>query len=182
MAPTAGAALPSEDQPDHPRSDLVEPLSRRRALAGATVVGVGLPLLAACGGDDGSSDGSTDAGATDDATSATSEPTSPSAGGSESAPAGQGIVAASEVPVGGGVIVADPALVVTQPEEGTFKAFSSTCTHQGCTVNKVADGTIDCPCHGSRYSIEDGSVQGGPAPSPLPETKVKVEGGQVVEA
>ena len=79
-------------------------------------------------------------------------------------------MAAADVPVGGGVILDKEKLVVTQPEAGTFKAFSSTCTHQGCTVTKVADGTIDCPCHGSTFSVEDGSVQGGPAPSPLPET------------
>ena len=49
-------------------------------------------------------------------------------------------------------------------------------------MTKVADGTIDCPCHGSTFSVEDGSVQGGPAPSPLPETRVEVQGGEVVRA
>ncbi|WP_217702491.1 Rieske (2Fe-2S) protein [Nocardioides guangzhouensis] len=153
----------------------MEPLTRRQALAGATLVGVGVPLIAACGGNSGSSGSS---GTSSGTTSGSTPSGSPGAG----AKAGQGIVAVGDVPVGGGVILTNPALVVTQPEAGTFKAFSSTCTHMGCTVNAVADGTIDCPCHGSRFSIDDGSVQSGPAPSPLPETAVKVVGGQVVEA
>jgi Rieske Fe-S protein len=86
----------------------------------------------------------------------------------------------ADVPVGGGVIIAAEQIVVTQPADGEFKAFGSTCTHQGCQVNEVADGQIKCPCHSSRYSIEDGSVQGGPAPEPLPEVGVAIEGDQVV--
>jgi Rieske Fe-S protein len=155
----------------------VEPLTRRQTLAGAALVGVGVPLIAACGGSSGSSGSSSGATSGSSASGSTGSG-SPGAG----AQAGQGIVAVGDVPVGGGVILNNPALVVTQPEAGTFKAFSSTCTHMGCTVNAVADGTIDCPCHGSRFSIDDGSVQSGPAPSPLPETAVKVVGGQVVEA
>ena len=94
-----------------------------------------------------------------------------------------GLVAAADVPVGGGTIFADaegrghPAR-----RRATFKAFSAICTHQGCPVTKVADGTIDCPCHGSPFSIEDGSVQGGPAPSPLPGESVTVKGGEIVRA
>ncbi|MGE0844612.1 Rieske (2Fe-2S) protein, partial [Pseudonocardia sp.] len=86
------------------------------------------------------------------------------------------LVATGDVPVGGGVILAAQKVVVTQPTAGTFKAFDTTCTHQGCTVNAVANGTIDCPCHGSRYAVADGSVVDGPAPAPLPEQKITVEG------
>ena len=66
----------------------------------------------------------------------------------------------SDVPVGSGVIVDD--VVVTQPAAGEFKGFSAKCTHKGCAVNKVADGTIDCPCHGSKFNL-DGTVANGPA-------------------
>lgn len=66
--------------------------------------------------------------------------------------------------------------MVTQPKKGEFKAFSAICTHQGCTVNKVADGTIDCPCHGSKYRITDASVVHGPATRPLPGKKITVKG------
>ncbi|HKN95588.1 MAG TPA: Rieske (2Fe-2S) protein, partial [Pseudonocardiaceae bacterium] len=65
----------------------------------------------------------------------------------------------STIPVGGGVIFAQQDVVVTQPAAGTFKAFSATCTHLGCQVNAVANGLIQCPCHGSMYSIADGSVK-----------------------
>jgi Rieske Fe-S protein len=85
----------------------------------------------------------------------------------------------SDVAVGGGKVYGDQNVVVTQPEAGTFKAFEATCTHQGCQVAKVADGTIDCTCHGSRFSIEDGSVEAGPAPSPLPRLTVTVTGGRI---
>lgn len=90
------------------------------------------------------------------------------------------LAAVSEVPEGGGVIKGD--YVITQPAAGTFKAFSKVCTHQGCDVNKIDGGLISCPCHGSQFSIEDGSVKGGPAPKPLPATAVKVDGTNVVAA
>jgi Rieske Fe-S protein len=82
--------------------------------------------------------------------------------------------AATDVPVGGGKIYADKKVVVTQPVKGQFKGFSTTCTHQGCAVNKVAEGTIDCPCHASKFAIADGSVKAGPAPKPLPAQEVSV--------
>jgi nitrite reductase/ring-hydroxylating ferredoxin subunit len=86
----------------------------------------------------------------------------------------------TDIPVGGGVVYPNQHVVVTQPTAGTFKGFSSTCTHLGCTVNKVADGLIQCPCHGSKYSVTDGSVKAGPAPKPLPAENISVKGGQVV--
>ncbi|MFI0240687.1 Rieske (2Fe-2S) protein [Streptomyces sp. NPDC016845] len=82
----------------------------------------------------------------------------------------------SDIPVGGGKVFADEKVVVTQPTQGDFKAFSAVCTHQGCTVNAVSDGTIDCPCHGSKFKIADASVAGGPAPRPLPPQKITVTG------
>jgi Rieske Fe-S protein len=70
-------------------------------------------------------------------------------------------------------------VVVTQPTAGEFKGFTTTCTHQGCQVSEVKDGTIDCPCHFSQFSIVDGAVEGGPAPKPLPEVKLSVQGDQI---
>jgi Rieske Fe-S protein len=87
---------------------------------------------------------------------------------------------ASEIPVGGGKIVGD--LVITQPTDGRFVAFSSTCTHQGCTVSSVEGGTINCSCHGSKFDVADGSVRGGPAPRPLPKRAVKTDGDAIVAA
>jgi Rieske Fe-S protein len=70
-------------------------------------------------------------------------------------------------------------VVVTQPAAGEFKGFSAVCTHLQCLVDKVANGTIDCPCHGSKYSVKNGSVVSGPAPSPLPAQAIKVAGGKI---
>jgi len=82
----------------------------------------------------------------------------------------------ADVPVGGGTVFTAQKVVVTQPNAGVFQAFSAVCTHQGCTVNEVVDGTINCPCHGSKYSAADGSVVTGPAQLRLPRREVAVEG------
>ena len=137
-------------------SDQSSDLSRRTVLRGTAVGGAALPLLAACGsgGDGGGGDSTGKAG-----------------GGAE--------VAAADVPVGGGAILTDQQVVVTQPEKGTYKAFTAICTHQGCTVNKVIGGKILCPCHGSTFSIEDGSRQAGPAQSGLASKNIAVDGDQI---
>ena len=101
--------------------------------------------------------------------------TSAQSSGSGSASASGG-VSVGRVPVGGGIVVKDQDAVVTQPEPGQFKAFSASCTHQGCIVDTIRDGTIECPCHGSRFSIADGSVVHGPATQPLPPKTVMVTG------
>jgi Rieske Fe-S protein len=90
-----------------------------------------------------------------------------------------GLGASSAIPVGGGKIFDTQLVVVTQPTAGNFKCFSAVCTHMGCVVGSVVDGTIDCPCHGSKYSITDGAVVRGPAPKPLPVKPITVTGGQV---
>ena len=89
---------------------------------------------------------------------------------------------ASEVPVGGGKVYTAARVVVTQPSKGQFKAFSAICTHVGCICNQVADGTINCPCHGAKFKITDGSVVAGPAPTPLAAAKVTVSGGKLLLA
>lgn len=108
-------------------------------------------------------------------------------GGSDGEPsqalsAGDELTATSEVPVGGGVILADQKIVVTQPTAGEFKAFTAVCTHEGNTVTSVEDSTIKCSFHGSSYSAETGEVEGGPAPSALEEIPIKVDGDTVVAA
>jgi Rieske Fe-S protein len=86
----------------------------------------------------------------------------------------------ANIPVGGGLIFADAKVVVTQPTRGVFKAFSAACTHAGCLCNRVADGTIDCPCHASRFAITTGAVVAGPAPAPLPAAPITVTGGKIL--
>jgi len=91
----------------------------------------------------------------------------------------QSIAAVSKIPVGGGLILKKQGVVLTQPTKGKIKAFSTTCTHAGCAVTKVADGTINCPCHGSKFAIEDGAPTDGPAGSPLESVEVKVKSKKV---
>ena len=149
-------------------------LSRRGALRGAAGLGLSLPLLAACsGGSDTAADPSGSGGS------------APSGGGSGGSGGGGGgsshaIAETSDIPQGGGAIFTDQRVVITQPSAGEFKGFSNVCTHQGCPVASVDGGTINCNCHGSRFSISDGSVEQGPATAPLPEVKIKVEGTDIV--
>ncbi|MFB4309900.1 Rieske (2Fe-2S) protein [Actinomadura sp. GTD37] len=93
---------------------------------------------------------------------------------------GKQIAKAADVPVGGGKIYGDEKVVVTQPVQGSFKAFTAVCTHQGCTVGSVRNGVIHCACHGSEFKIADGSVAKGPADKPLREYPVTVQNGGVV--
>ena len=86
------------------------------------------------------------------------------------------------MPVGGGLIFAAKGVVVTQPTQGEFKAFSSVCTHQNCPVTSVDGGTINCTCHDSKFSITDGSVKTGPATRPLAAKSVKVDGENITLA
>jgi Rieske Fe-S protein len=154
-------------------------VSRRGALTSAATLGVALPVLAACGNDP---EEATDSSSPTDRseTPEQSEPTPSDTETSDQATGngGGGIATTAEVPVGGGLILAEQQLVITQPTKGEFKGFTAVCTHQGCTVNKVTD-TIDCPCHGSMFSIEDGSVVDGPAPSPLAEQALVVRGDSI---
>lgn len=105
----------------------------------------------------------------------------PAASSASEAPAQQpqGIATTADVPVGSGVIVED--VVLTQPTEGEFKGFSTTCTHSGCQVNAIEGGTINCPCHGSKFNL-DGTVNTGPASRPLDEKPISVDGDQIVLA
>ena len=138
------------------------------------IVGAGLGLiaaaLAAC-----STYGKKPEASGDTATTTTEAAPGTSAPG-PAAPA-NAIATTAEVPVGSGVIVDD--IVVTQPSAGEFKGFSAICTHKGCTVDEVADGTINCPCHGSKFNL-DGSVANGPATKPLEAKTVAVQGDSIV--
>jgi Rieske Fe-S protein len=163
--------------------------SRRDVLRTAGIValsGGAVLTLAACGAEGQAGEAvptsaapsSSAPAASPSPSSAASASGSPSAAASSQAPSGPS-VATSDVPVGGGVVLEDADFVVTQPTKGTYKAFSKICTHAGCPVTKVEDGVIKCPCHGSQFSIEDGSVKNPPASKPLAESTTTVAGAKV---
>ena len=141
-------------------------ISRRNALIAGVAGGTtGAVALSACG-EGGSSRGS---------------------GNSSSGAGGQGpseptdMGAAADVPAGKAakLTAGKVTAIVSQPQEGTFKAFSSTCTHQGCQVNVQGGAKIVCPCHNSQFSLSDGAAQGGPAEKPLESYKVEVKNGRI---
>jgi Rieske Fe-S protein len=133
-------------------TDSARAASRRAVVGGIVGFGIGAPLVAACGG------GGSDSGG------------SPSSGP---------VAKTSEIPVGSGKIFNAEKVVVTQPTEGDFKAFSAVCTHQGCIVADIKGADIDCTCHGSKFSIKDGSVVNGPATKPLETLTATVKSGEI---
>ncbi|MFF8732498.1 Rieske (2Fe-2S) protein [Streptomyces sp. NPDC015171] len=152
-SPEHSAPLGREGAPGGP--------ARRTVMAAAGAAGLAAALTACGSGDDSAGSGS--------------------AGSAGSAQDGGGSALAkkADIPEGGGTIFKDQGVVVTQPTAGTYKAFSSKCTHQGCAVGSVANGVIVCPCHNSEFSVADGSVKKGPATQPLPAARITVSGDEI---
>ncbi|KQV62916.1 hypothetical protein ASC64_17690 [Nocardioides sp. Root122] len=143
-------------------------INRRRALTGSAAIAVGVPVLAACGSDTSTavdSSGSADSGS-----------------GSSGGAGGEALASAADVPVGGCFVVSGAKVVLTQPTEGDFKAFTAVCTHQGCLVESSTEGDIPCPCHSSKFSLDDGSPISGPASAPLEAVEIRVSGDSITLA
>ncbi|MFF4426097.1 Rieske (2Fe-2S) protein [Streptomyces sp. NPDC001549] len=149
-------------------SDLTHTARRTVLTIGAATLAGG--AITACGGGSGekASPGEPNDAAVQPAAPA---PATPSDAG---AAAGKALTKKADVPVGGGKVFKEEKVVVTQPKAGTFKCFTAVCPHQGCLVNKVEDGSIDCPCHNSKFAIADGAVTKGPATKGLAEKKINV--------
>lgn len=158
--------------PVHPASPT--PPTRRAVVAAASGAGLAA-VLTACG-----SDSDSDKASDSPASPASDAPTTASEAPTTKGMDGIDLGKTSDIPVGGGKIYADHKVVVTQPTEGEFKGFSSVCTHSGCALTEVVDGTINCPCHGSKFKVTDGSVAAGPAKTPLPAENVMAADGVVM--
>ena len=181
------AATQTTDEP----ACLGHPEGTRRRTA---LLGIAVAAGAVCAGCSSSKSSSASASPSTSAAGGASSTAGSGTGSSSAAASGSGtgsasssgaasaLAATSSVPVGGGTILTDQKIVLTQPTAGTYKAFSAICTHQGCVVGSVANGLIVCPCHGSSYHIADGSVANGPAPKPLPEVQITVAGGEITQA
>jgi nitrite reductase/ring-hydroxylating ferredoxin subunit len=130
---------------DHPVFEPTSDPTRRTVLRAAGTLGAAAAAgaaLTACGGTGGS-------------------------GRPRATPSPVSGIPTSEIPVGGGRIITNAEVVVTQPSQGTFKAFSAICPHQGCEVSEVVKNTIVCPCHGSTFDATTGDRLSGPAQSGL---------------
>jgi nitrite reductase/ring-hydroxylating ferredoxin subunit len=141
-------------------------MNRRAVLAAGGVVAAGGVLVACSSGSDVNVDGA----ATPTEDNGTEQPAASDV---------SGLVAVADIPVGGGVVIENPPIVITQPESGTIKAFTAICPHQGCLVSEVIDNEIVCPCHQSLFSAVDGAVIAGPADQALGEAAVTVSNGEV---
>jgi nitrite reductase/ring-hydroxylating ferredoxin subunit/uncharacterized membrane protein len=67
--------------------------------------------------------------------------------------------------------------------EGRVVAYAERCAHRGGPLSEgvlLADDCVQCPWHGSRYSLVNGSVVSGPSTRPQPAFEVRVEAGRVL--
>lgn len=66
----------------------------------------------------------------------------------------------------GGALIVDSStdtIMVVRVSETQVAALSAICTHAGCENTYTSSSmTLDCPCHGSQFSLS-GSVLRGPA-------------------
>jgi Rieske Fe-S protein len=125
-------------------------MTRRGVLAGAAMIGVGVGV------------GTTLSGCSDE-------------GPDPAQNAGEPVtVPIASVPVGAVTIAGQ--VIVTQPSEGEFVAFSAVCTHEHCLISRVEADTVVCTCHGSTFSSLDGAVVKGPAQRPLDARSVTSDG------
>lgn len=73
--------------------------------------------------------------------------------------------------MGGFLLISEADVMAVNVDGTTIRAFTSTCTHQQCTIDSFSNDTFMCPCHGSQFDA-GGEVVQGPAPDPLTEYDV----------
>jgi nitrite reductase/ring-hydroxylating ferredoxin subunit len=78
-------------------------------------------------------------------------------------------------------VVAGDTPVLLVRAGGRVRALHDRCSHRGCSL---ADGTLDgdvieCACHGSRFGLDDGAIERGPATTPQPVLEVREAGGRI---
>jgi Rieske Fe-S protein len=149
---------------------MAKQIGRRQVLT-AGAAGVAIVGLAACS--------SSDSAAPTEEELATSVPSS--------APASKVVAKTSDVPVGSVFKFTDPnsgmPAYLLQPAAGTFIAYSSKCTHQGCIVEANQDASgFACACHGAKYDsvgVPDESTSKNLTATPLAKIALTVAGDQI---
>lgn len=95
-------------------------------------------------------------------------------------PAGESVGSVSDFEDGAFVARTSTGLqIVVLDVDGEVRAFTAVCPHANCTV-RLKEGMLDCPCHGSLFSTDDGSVQRGPAREGLEPVAVTLDGDSIV--
>ena len=161
--------------------------SRRIVFQGLSALGVAAVLAGCGGGDEPTSTGESAAGSPSPTESSTSpsEPPPTSASPSETKSPEErkpALATTDEIPVGGGIVLTGPRIVIVQPTAGEFLAWSAICKHEGQTVGSVENNVITCPFHGSQYDAATGGVVAGPAPSGLDRIRIRVSGTRITRA
>lgn len=154
-------------------------LTRRTLITtgGATVLGTGAVILAACAPTPPSRDPSAPSGGPQPQSPPSVVPVA------SPLPPGTELAKLSDIPVGGtsAVTVDGQDILLARPTDGAVVAFSAICTHQGCLVS-AAGSEFDCSCHGSRFEAATGAVLEGPARRALDRIPVAISDASVVTA
>jgi nitrite reductase/ring-hydroxylating ferredoxin subunit/uncharacterized membrane protein len=81
-------------------------------------------------------------------------------------------------PVG---VEAEGRQILLYRHRGTLYALDNICSHAGGLLSRgaVADLTVTCPLHGSRFALADGSVGRGPAHQPQPVLRTRIRNGWI---
>jgi nitrite reductase/ring-hydroxylating ferredoxin subunit len=91
-------------------------------------------------------------------------------------------VAEAELPQGRPICASVDGVAVLLLREGeTIRALANRCNHRGGPLHEgeVRDGIVTCPWHGSRFRLEDGALERGPASSPQPAFEARLRDGRV---
>ena len=78
-------------------------------------------------------------------------------------------------------VEAEGRQILLYRHRGTLYALDNICSHAGGLLSRgtVADLTVTCPLHGSRFALADGSVGRGPAHQPQPVLRTRIRNGWI---
>ena len=78
-------------------------------------------------------------------------------------------------------VEAEGRQILLYRHRGILYAIDNICSHAGGLLSRgtVADLTVTCPLHGSRFALADGSVGRGPASQPQPVLRTRIRNGWI---